>query len=825
MRKAGGWILALAAIGGVSCTGNDGKDGTAGTHGKDGVSCRVTQTDAGATVSCSDGTTASVASGATGRDGSAGLPGATGATGKDGLHGEAGASCSLQILATGNAQLVCSDGSEYVLPNAAGATDGGTCTVATTLQGQKLVRCPDGTQALLGNGADGVPGLNGNSCNVTTDPIRGVLSIKCDNGNSATLDKLAVFFAWTPPMVTEETSARFELACNWGQCTYVCSLDGAPERDCFSTSTTAVADASTAEVARFSYDNLKPGVHQLSVRAKASFSAVQTDTVAYRWTVLPIGTCARGDAGVPGSSAWAFGVMGDTQWTVADDGNNPNSVAVGIAEQVQREFVARAVKFVLQTGDLTDNGTVAALDTRAAFAQRLYNAGIGFYPLRGNHEASQAAALEVQRIFPQARDGGNNATPSDVLLLTEAGVQPPAKTGSTFTVGTGFSSPSTNLNGLSYAFQYRGATFVLLDSFTPTDGAADNGVAAQQNWIQTTLAGRADRSSTHAFVFAHKGLITENHPDTLFGDNPSQNPIAQDAFIRSLADNGAKYLIVGHDHMHDRSRITTTDGASASVMQVVCASDSSKFYTPANPSNDFVYGANGDGGTGVARQTPVAQELNTIGFYVYTVDGPRVSVDYYSSPVALDDSGLLHSTPSLTFSKRETFGYAIGGREYVIGAGQGYGAIRETFQTTTAQMLSGSNSNTTPDRSGRSFSRIINTAWSPKQCDGASDVFSIWGTGGAFDQADTFALSLTYDASSVDQEALHLGLVGVAQLDAMGNWVPAIFGNDGGAKRFVYGPWREGYPLGSFGIDPDNKTAWAVLNRGGRFAVARFSSF
>ena len=98
--------------------------------------------------------------------------------------------------------------------------------------------------------------------------------------------------------------------------------------------------------------------------------------------------------------AWSFGIMGDTQWQ-KDDGKNPNSVAVDIINQVNQAMIAHGVKFVIAVGDITDNGSKIALDTRATYAQTLYNAGIGFYPLRGNHEATSAAAAEFRRIFPR----------------------------------------------------------------------------------------------------------------------------------------------------------------------------------------------------------------------------------------------------------------------------------------------------------------------------------------------------------------------------------------------------------------------------------------
>jgi hypothetical protein len=44
---------------------------------------------------------------------------------------------------------------------------------------------------------------------------------------------------------------------------------------------------------------------------------------------------------------------------------------------------------------------------------------------------------------------------------------------------------------------------------------------------------------------------------------------------------------------------------------------------------------------------------------------------------------------------------------------------------------------------------------------------------------------------------------------------------DGGEKKFVVGSWKEEYGLGTYGVDPATKTAWAVINYNGDFAVAR----
>jgi hypothetical protein len=48
------------------------------------------------------------------------------------------------------------------------------------------------------------------------------------------------------------------------------------------------------------------------------------------------------------AQVWRFGVMSDTQWTTPDDGKNPNSVAVGIINQINDQFIKNRVQFVIQ---------------------------------------------------------------------------------------------------------------------------------------------------------------------------------------------------------------------------------------------------------------------------------------------------------------------------------------------------------------------------------------------------------------------------------------------------------------------------------------------
>lgn len=528
---------------------------------------------------------------------------------------------------------------------------------------------------------------------------------------------------------------------------------------------------------------------------------------------------------------WSFGVMPDTQWTVPDDGRNPNSVAVDIINQINQEFINKGVKFVVAVGDITDNGSNLALDTRVTYAQALYNAGIGFFPLRGNHESSQTAAIEFQRIFPQTQNGLNNATPLDAFVTTpdDANTHPVAPIGHPFTVGSDFSSPSPNLEGLSYSFDYKNARFVLLDQFTRTDGSGSDpntSIIDQQDWISSTLEGKP--TGGHAFVFGHKDLIGENHTDVLLGSDPSQNAAARNAFIGSLYANGVRYCISGHDHMHQNSLIMSPDGTS-SVHEIISGSDSSKFYIPlgnaelpGTVSNDVQY----DNPT---RETSISQERNIISYYIYTIDGPFVTVDYYSArayPTLNGEEYLISTTPTLNFIKRETFGYCLNGKEFLVAQGQPYTSIQDSYKNTTAKILSGINGSMATDGSGRPFTNAVNTGWSDGTKNSASDIFTLSGMANTLgsDETDAYTLSMTYSSKNMSSADIKKGNFGLATMDTDGNWINAVVGNSSGKKKFVLGPWNPSYKLGTYGIDQSSHTAWAVINYNSEFAVVNFKN-
>ena len=550
-------------------------------------------------------------------------------------------------------------------------------------------------------------------------------------------------------------------------------------------------------------------------------------------------------AGSASAEPWKFGVMSDTQWTTTDPaGLNPNSVSVSIIQEINRQFINQGVKFVIEVGDLTDNGSDAGIVSRAAAAQPLIDAGIGFFPMRGNHETygtnNNYAIPAFQKNFPQTQGG----------MFTKSNTH-------TYKLGMNFSSPttvSTDLAGMSYSFDYGypgdNARFVIIDPWvTPSKNVAPGdgynygySIGDQQSWISSRLD-KNSRGTEHAFVFSHQPLMAESHQDSPFTGYTDANPAMQNAFFASLQNNGVGYYISGHDHMFQRSIIASPDGQS-SVQEIIGASDSSKFYTPKPLTDANWFGQK-------TRETSISQELYTVGYYIYTVDGPCVTVDYYSdnhgnwasdncyadgaTPQSCTTPGS-HITPIFTFVKKESWGYCHNGKQFLVAQGAAYTTVQDSFDGTAAHILDGKNNSKAQDYNLRAFTKAVNTGWfdvdgwceshpfdkSKRDVDLVSNIFTLSGMADLnSQQTDTYVLSLSYNPRLLPKNPGN-GIVALATRDKTGRWVNAVDMNFGGTNNFVSGPYQSSYRLGTYGFDSTSRTLWAVINYNGYFAVGSF---
>lgn len=525
--------------------------------------------------------------------------------------------------------------------------------------------------------------------------------------------------------------------------------------------------------------------------------------------------------------AWCFGVMADTQWKYGGtEKEQASTCAVTIVDALNDQFIQHKCKFVVQVGDLVDKeekGGIRTLPTRAEHCQALYDAGIGFFPVRGNHESTATAAQEMPVLFPQTLGDGE--------YLYGA---------------SNFNSPSELLKGLSYSFDYQNVRCVFIDQFVRPDGTNQDGTTSYNNnaldqvdWVDKRLALRQE--GHHAFVFAHKNLIGGNHKDSLFGSDITSNPTERDAFITSLYKHNAGYFMSGHDHMHHRSLITTSEG-TANIDQIICSSNSYKFYIPQIDSDG---NAIDDG-----REKIVSEELFTIGYYIVTVDGARVTMDYYASSHGLDygDVNLEAAPESFTFYLRERFGYSLNGDNFTVNRGEAYTSIEGRYKGTVARILNGADGNKESDYTGRAYIKTANTGWDDGgHIKGAvSNVFSLWGLADnlslwekstediasnvdltgflpAEDESqatDVYTLAMTCMPRHGGRARLMSGKVVIAARTESGEWVNAVDLNNGeNKKEFVRGPWKKEYGLGTYGVDPRSFVVWAVLDHEGDFVL------
>jgi hypothetical protein len=240
---------------------------------------------------------------------------------------------------------------------------------------------------------------------------------------------------------------------------------------------------------------------------------------------------------VPGASApstaWRFAIVGDTHVTAAS-----YAVPAEIASAILKDFV----DLVLVPGDLVEGGkgitgTQMGNQLRAwqAAMAPLGDAGIGVYPVRGNHEADVPGGTSAWN----AAFTGRFAVPAN--------------------------GPSGEI-GLTYSFATRNALFVGLDEYVSLH-------RVNQGWLDAQLAANATRP--HVFVFGHEPAFKAFHSDCL-GSYPAE----RNAFWASLAAAGARVTFAGHDHFFDALRIDDGDGdADDDLLQLVVGSGGGSLFT------------------------------------------------------------------------------------------------------------------------------------------------------------------------------------------------------------------------------------------------------
>lgn len=207
---------------------------------------------------------------------------------------------------------------------------------------------------------------------------------------------------------------------------------------------------------------------------------------------------------------WRFAVLGDTHVGSSDT----------LAAMIPY-LLADSIDCVLMTGDIVEGGLACTgaqlqtqLDTWKAITAPLYAAGIGIYPIRGNHENDAHNNLTVW----------NNSF-SGQYALPQNG-------------------PTGELN-LTYSFTNKNALFIGLDSYVDLH-------KINQSWLDGQLAANTE---PHIFVFAHEAAFKVFHADCL-----DDSLTARNIFWNSLTESGVRIFFCGHDHFADAALVEDNDG-------------------------------------------------------------------------------------------------------------------------------------------------------------------------------------------------------------------------------------------------------------------------
>jgi hypothetical protein len=260
------------------------------------------------------------------------------------------------------------------------------------------------------------------------------------------------------------------------------------------------------------------------------------------------------------TTVWRFVVTGDGRGS-----SGANQINTNVMSEIAQATVSEGADALLFVGDLVYSGNLAAFQQWTNVMAPVYQAGIGVYPVRGNHDLGSGWTNTFAQYLP-----ANG--PSGEVFYT-------------------------------YAATNRSALFVALDQYiTPS--------RINQAWLDALLA---SNRLPHIFAFGHMPAFKVTHADCL-DDYPNE----RDAFWNALSNAGARVYFCGHDHFYDHARLDDGDGnPNNDLHQMIVGTAGAPLYA-AGPYD----GAN-------SIWTPVGQFHEAqYGYVLGEVDGPNVTLTW-----------------------------------------------------------------------------------------------------------------------------------------------------------------------------------------------------
>ena len=226
-----------------------------------------------------------------------------------------------------------------------------------------------------------------------------------------------------------------------------------------------------------------------------------------------------------------------------DSRGSDNGIQPIILGELVNEILDQGVDFVLFPGDMVSGyayigpaGFEAELRTWVDKMQPVYNAGIGVYVSRGNHELMDTWN---RSIWPNIDPDDNHTT--RWLKVFGNDLYPEQKLPD--------NGPATE-KYMTYAVTHKNAFIISLDHYAGINHETIHMV--NQQWLDAQLAAN---TKPHIFITGHEPAFRALHTDCL--DN---RPVERDVFWASIMNAGGRIYFAGHDHFYDHARIDDGDG-------------------------------------------------------------------------------------------------------------------------------------------------------------------------------------------------------------------------------------------------------------------------
>jgi hypothetical protein len=231
-------------------------------------------------------------------------------------------------------------------------------------------------------------------------------------------------------------------------------------------------------------------------------------------------------------AAWRFVVTCDSR-------GNTNGINEKIATEIAAEVIKHGADFLLFPGDLVSGYTASNPDTFESqlwawvkLMQPLYDAGIGVYVGRGNHETAD--------LWSHVPLDPNDNFATRWINVFGSDLYPRQKL-----LGNGPAGEKY----MTYSLIHKNALVLMLDHYAGTQHQAVHKV--NQSWVDEQLAAN---TQTHVFIVGHEAAFRALHTDCLDNHIPER-----DAFWNSLQNAGARAYFCGHDHFYEHARIDDGD--------------------------------------------------------------------------------------------------------------------------------------------------------------------------------------------------------------------------------------------------------------------------